>query len=270
MTSPDLTVTDLRAPGHPKRLVVLTPGLGTDLSSTWAKVVSLLPQSWRIIGVDLPGHGASAPWTHAPVEPLMSDLACGLVEAVLQTMDQEPHLRNLPVHFAGISLAGGLALQLALDHHATFTSVASVCAGPRFGTSDAWLERAQTVRQTGTSSLRDGSRGRWFSRETLATRPMEVDAALQSLMEVDDESYALLCEVLADFDLVEQLETLGSPVLVLSGSQDSVSPPEVGRLISESVPGARQHVVVDVAHQAPTEAPGRVAEQLRSFFEGPG
>lgn len=267
MTSPHLTVTDLQAPADPTRLVVLTPGLGTDLASTWASVVPELPKSWRVIGVDLPGHGESAPWTDAPLEPLMSDLACSVVEAVLRTMDEQPHLRGLPVHFAGISLAGGLALQLAQDHSATFTSVACVCSGPRFGTPEAWLERAEIVRLRGTAELREGSLSRWFSAETLIERPEEVDAMLRSLTETDEESYALLCEVLADFDLSEHLETLGSPVLVLSGAQDSVSPPEAGRLVSEAVLGARQHVIPGVAHQAPMEAPEEVADQLRAFFE---
>lgn len=267
MTSPHLTVTDLQAPAHPTRLVILAPGLGTDLASTWAAVVPELPRSWRVIGVDLPGHGFSGPWTDAPIEPLMSDLACSVVEAALRTMDDQPGLRDLPVHFAGISLAGGIALQLARDHSATFTSVACVCSGPRFGTTDAWLERAQSVRLGGTEGLSEGSRGRWFAAETLTDRPNEVDDVLRSLAQTDDESYALLCEVLADFDLSDKLETLGSPILVISGSQDSVSPPEAGRLISEGVPGARQHVIPGVAHQAPMEAPEQVADQLRVFFE---
>lgn len=267
MSAPHLTAAALRTPENPTRLVVLGPGLGTTVTSSWWRVLPELPESWRVVGVDLPGHGESAPWTGPPDEPAMADLACSVVEAVLHEMDQDPRLQELPVHFAGISLAGGIALQLALHHAKTFSSVASICSGPRFGSAQTWLERAASVRSGGTAQLREGSRQRWFTPDFIEAQSSAVASALESLEQADDESYALLCETLADFDLTDRLQELAAPALVLSGALDVVSPPEVGRLVEESSESAVQHVIESTAHQAPLEKPTAVAAHLRAFFD---
>jgi pimeloyl-ACP methyl ester carboxylesterase len=85
-------------------VLVLIHGFG-DSASGWSQVVAALAEDYRVVALDLPGHGASGP--NAP--PLgFDDLEAGL-EAALE--DQGDRLILL-----GNSLGGWLATLFALDH----------------------------------------------------------------------------------------------------------------------------------------------------------
>lgn len=266
MSTPALSTTRLHVPDDPRRLVVLAPGLGTHAAGAWGPAVPHLPSDWHTIGVDLPGHGASDPWHEPPQEPSVADLAHGVSESVLRELDAHPALKDVPAHFAGVSLSGGLALQLARDHHALFTSVAGICTGPAFGSPDTWRERASAVRDAGLAGLRDASRRRWFADGFSDVRPDVVESVLSGLDTADAHSYAALCEALADYDLVDQLPSLRIPVLAVSGSEDLVSTPEQGARIAAGVADGRHEIIPCVAHQAPAESPAAVVRILADFF----
>lgn len=113
--APKLAVTVLRAPAEPARVVALMPGLGTAVSGTWDRTAEHLAADSHVIALDLPGHGRSPAWDAAGEAPSMEWLARA-TDATIEAELEEAALNGLPLHFAGISLAGGLALQLALDH----------------------------------------------------------------------------------------------------------------------------------------------------------
>jgi len=87
--------------------------LGTGVTALWSECARLLPDDVLVLGWDLPGHGASRPHDEATT---VADLAAAVVTMLDELTDQGEIPRGLPVHYAGVSLNGAVALQLALDH----------------------------------------------------------------------------------------------------------------------------------------------------------
>ena len=68
-------------------------------------------------------------------------------------------------------------------------------------------------------------------------------------------------------DLTGQLGTLAVPTLLLWAGDDPLSPPGVGELLRERIPGARL-VVLPGGHDLAERSPGPVAAAIRSHLAG--
>ncbi len=254
--APRIGLTPLNVPGRGDVLFV-GAGLGTRASTLWAQVVPLLP-GVEVIGVDLPGHGAAPP-THA--EFTVADLAESLRQAA------SPYVqRGQRVFYAGVSLAGAVALELAL-RPGPFTAVAAIASASRLGQPQAWRERAELVSRAGTSVMVAGSAARWFAPGFSAQAPQTVGAMLDDLVEVDDGSYALCCQALATFDLRGQLVRSQVPALLIPGELDEVVSVAAAEADLAQMPGAGLRIATAAAHQPPVEAAEPVAQFLRELME---
>lgn len=252
MSTPRVTTTLLKPAQDPARVLVVGAGLGTGVQALWSLAAQQLPEDTVVVGYDLPGHGASEP--HA--EPFsMAELADAVVAAVQALQEDGTVPADLPVHFAGVSLNGCVALQLALDHADTVSGVAVICSAAKIGEAGSWRERAELVERAGTPTLVEGSAQRWFADGFIAAHPERTTGLLHTLQEADRHSYARLCEALADFDVRGRLGEIAVPVLTIHGVADQVTPPSAGEEIAAAVPGTVTHVFDETAHQAPSSSP---------------
>ncbi|GGC33296.1 3-oxoadipate enol-lactonase [Brevibacterium sediminis] len=276
----DLTASVLAAPASPAtdaRVLVVLPSLGTSVAALWqqaaTELTALSPET-TVIGIDLPGHGRSAPvdvpaGTSMTPRVTMSDLA----EAVLGTLDRvlpDVAAPGAPVDLAGDSIGGATALQLALDHGDRFGRIAVFCTGAKIGEASAWEERAQTVATSGTPTQVIGSAQRWFGEGFMDREPEASAALLHSLQDADRFSYASLCYALADFDVRARLPEITRPLLAVAGSQDQPTPATKLAEIANGVPGALLEVIDGAAHLVPAEAPVVTASLLADFLQGKG
>lgn len=231
-------------------VLVLGPSLGTSATTLWGRAAATLAEHVRVIGWDLPGHGASAP-AHAPFT--IADLATGVLELVERVA---PGSR---FHYAGDSVGGAVGLQLLLDAPDRVTSATLLCTGAQIGTPEAWHERAATVRASGTGALLVGSAERWFGPGFMEREPDVAGRLLHALRDADADGYAATCEALATFDVTDRLAEINAPVLAVAGAHDVPTPPESLATIAEGVRDGRLVVLDDVAHLAPAESPAEVA-----------
>src|SRR5262249_20640193 len=100
--------------------VVLLHGLGAR-AADWSFQVPALAERYRVIAVDLPGHGRSA----LPVERITIDGIASRVCALVS------HVSAGPVHLVGLSLGGCVALALAAQTPACVRSLTLVNAFAR-------------------------------------------------------------------------------------------------------------------------------------------
>lgn len=235
--------------------LVLGQSLGTS-TILWDRVIPLLRDHFTILSVDLPGHGQSPPAT----EPFS---IAELADAVVATADAA----GLGSFFyAGVSLGGQVALELALLHPQRLDGVSIICSAAAIGSPEGWSERAATVRASGTAVMVEGSALRWFAKGFIEEQPEHAGALLNSLVHTDDNSYALCCEALAASDIRQRLGEITVPTLALWGSDDAVITPEQARLVSDSVVTGRGIEIAGAAHLAPIEKPDEVAAALLDFF----
>jgi 3-oxoadipate enol-lactonase/4-carboxymuconolactone decarboxylase len=164
--------------------------------------------------------------------------------------------------YAGDSVGGAVGLQLLLDAPERVTSAALLCTGAVIGDPELWRVRAATVRESGTESVVLLSAERWFAAGFADREPAVAAALLDALRDTNAECYALVCEALAVFDVVDRLPQITTPVLAIAGAQDIPTPPEGLAQIASGVSDGRLIVLDGVGHLAPAEAPDRVADLI--------
>ncbi len=255
MTVPTLVATSAESASDAP-LLVLGPSLGTAGSVLWSTTIPHLADRFRIITWDLPGHGASPRAT----EPFT---IAELAEGVVRILDD---LGAATALYAGVSVGGGTGLELALRHADRIEKAAIVCATYRFATPESWHERAQQVRTQSTSSLVVATAQRWFAPGRMAANPVISGMLLHNLQDADDESYALVCEALAGFDLEARLGDITIPVLDVWGDQDPTIAWDTALKVAATVPQGAAVAIEDAAHLAPADQPEAVAEALIDFL----
>ena len=246
----ELTATRLAGSPQATAVLIVGPSLGTSVEALWGRCAARLP--FEVVGWDLPGHGRSRPAREAFS---VSGLA-GAVRDLAQAMGS-----GRAAWYAGVSLAGAVGLELALDP-GPFGAVAVLASAPKIGDAEAWRERADLVRREGTAVMVAGSAERWFAPGFTEREPAVAGALLTSLSKTDRESYALACEALASFDLRDRVSARKVPLLAAAGQHDPVVPPGQARSGTHD----EFAVLPGCGHLPPAEDPAAVADLLTGFF----
>ncbi|SFT87485.1 alpha/beta fold hydrolase [Arthrobacter sp. ov118] len=243
-----------------KPLLIVGPSLGTS-SLLWNQAGAALGNDVDVVAWDLPGHGVSPAAKETFTVAELADAVIALIDSIA------PGTR---FHYAGVSLGAATGLQLAIKHGDRLKSLSVQCSGAKLGTPEGWLERAETVRTQGTPVMIQGSAQRWFAPGFMDRQPEASSRLLHTLRDADRFSYAFCCEALAGFDVRDQLGTIQVPTQVVAGVLDSVAPPSMAEEVAAGITsggGTATAVSLEgVAHLAPFEAPGHVAELLKSLI----
>lgn len=238
-------------------LLVLGPSLGTT-SALFSPMVAALRRErpgLRILRFDIPGHGASP----VPTEPFT---IAEIADAVLRLVDETGGGR---FHYAGVSFGGTIGVELALRVPERLLSLAVICSDAKIGSFESWADRAAQVRAQGTPSLVGATPGRWFAEGFIARDPAEASRTLDELSHIDDESYALCCEALGNFDRSADAGTISVRTAVISGEHDPVTTPAALTELAARIPGARYLEVAGASHLAVLERPAEVARILATL-----
>ena len=234
--------------------LVLLHSIGTDMS-VWDRGVPTLLRRFRLLRIDLRGHGAS----DAPDGDYeMAAMACDVVAAM-----DAAGIDSAAV--AGVSLGGMVAMQLALDHPGRILKLALVCTT---ASSDRamWEERVMAVRAHGMEAVADVAMDRFLSPSFAAAEPAAAASVRTGLLRTPPQGYAGAAAAIRDMTLLRRLAGLKAATLVIGGDRDVSMPfAEHGGRIAEAVPGS-QVVHLDAAHLAPVEAPVALAAALTAFL----
>jgi 3-oxoadipate enol-lactonase len=253
---PDLTFTRLAGSSSSGRLLVVGPSLGTSVEALWDRAAAALAPAVEVVGWDLPGHGRSA----ATTEPFT---VAELADAVRRRVPELTAGR--PASYAGVSLGGAVALQLALDP-GVLDAVVCIASAAKIAEEATWIERAALVRAAGTPVMVGPSSQRWFADGFVAREPAVANRLLLSLSDADQESYALACDALARFDLRASLDRVKARLHVAAGAHDVVVPVELARQTAAAA-GATFDVLPACGHLPPAENPAAVAALLTESWE---
>jgi len=256
MSEPTLTVTRLAASRSADAVLLVGAGLGTSAEALWSSVAGLLADGTEVLGVDLPGHGRSPAARAGFTVTELASAVRGLAVDVAA---------GRPVYYAGVSLAGAVAIELAIEP-GPFRAVAALAAAARIGVPEGWRERADLVRRAGTPVLVSGSAERWFAPGFIERDPTAANRLLLALSATDDTSYVRCCEALTGFDATARLGSVAAPLLLGPGAHDSVVTVAQAEATAEATPGAAVRVFDRCAHQPPVEDPVAVATTLTTHF----
>lgn len=235
--------------GAPTAILLGSLGASRDM---WDPQVEALSESARIITVDLRGHGESP----APVgEYSMTDLA----DDVLALMDS---LGIDSAHIVGLSLGGAVAQTIALDHPERLRTLTLISTAPKFGETDAWLDKAENVHANGTGVLADTVVGNWFTDECFAENPQLPARFADGIRATSDEGYAGCCHAIAGFDTREQLGDITVPTWVIAGEEDTSTPLDVVTSLYDGIPESSLTEISPAKHLVNVEVPDAVNRVL--------
>lgn len=242
-TAGDLYVRDSGGAG---RTVLLIHGWGADSLITWAGTIPTLRERWRVISVDLPGHG------HSSGSGAFDILRCadGIAE-VLEARDIEGSL------VCGYSLGGAVMLQLAHRHRTRVGAVVPIATGARlisFG--------AGGVRVAGNLLRNSWGRGGYDPEEE--ARILHAQHIARSIVRHDAKALGDALREAAAFDGRDIARGLCIPSSMLITKLDVVVRPALQRELAELLDATR--VEVGFGHDYCTKR--RFADTLATAIDG--
>lgn len=230
------------------RVVCMTHSLASD-GGMWAEQVpALLSGGFRVLRVDMRGHGGSSPVSG---DYTMSQLA-GDVAGVLDALG----IGN--VHYIGLSIGGMLGQAFALEHGDRLLSAmwCDTLPSAPVGAAQAWADRMTTVRQANTlAPIADTTVERWFTDAFRPRSPGRWQQIRDTVVGTTPAGYLGCAAAIQNFDFVAGLPTLRLPVLVVCGAEDPGTPPAENRRLAGLVPGGRYEEIADARHFPNVEQP---------------
>ncbi len=216
----------------------------------------------RVLLVDLHGHGAStAPDRLFTLEEMADDLA-----RALDALDIDG------VGYVGHSMGGMVGQRLALRHPDRVKAMALL-------NTTAGVD-PDTIRDL-FHHVNETSRGKPSDPRTVAfvlslmfceafreNHPEAVKPFEKLLFEPTEQDgvYRAAHAVIWRQSILESLEELDVPTLVMTSDLDTAVPAVWGEAIAASVPRARLHPLEGCGHLSPVEQPQAVAQVLGDFF----
>lgn len=253
LSEPEMNVSYLEAgQGAP---LVLIHGVGMNAES-WTPQIEALQSRYRVIAVDMPGHGMSEGFRHAAT---LEDYV-GWIAAFLR---QQPESQfAVAGHSMGALITAGLAIE-----HPEQVSHAIVMSGVyqrSEAARHAVMARAAEL-VSGDAQL-DSPLARWFSDtpEESAIRE-RVSGWLNT---VDVAGYARAYQAFAAGDAVyaARWKEMRCPVMVLTGEQDANSSPEMARKMAAAAPQGKAVIISNAKHMVSLTDAARVNAEILAFL----
>lgn len=240
--------------GQGASIVLLHP-IGLDHRS-WEYAADHLPGRYRQLAVDLRGHGRS----DIPTSPFaLDDLASDVAELL--------GALGAPSIVVGASMGGMVAQLVAIGRPDLVSALvlADTAASFTAATRAVLRERARTVASRGMGAIIDETLRRWFSRDFAGRRPDVVRVVRTWLMASDPTIHAWSWSAIAELDTEATLARLRVPALVITGSADVSTPPEIGRVLAERA-GAAYAEIDGAGHMSHIERPEEFGRLVTDFL----
>jgi len=253
------TVRERRQPGPHARTIVLSHALGCD-QSMWDALANDLAAQHRVICFDHRGHGDS----DVPPGPYtLADLADDAHALLREVSGSEP------VVWIGLSLGGMVGQELALRYPERVSAmvIAHSSSGYSAEEREPWQQRIDIVSAQGLEEIADKTMQRWFTEGFRQTQAATVARWRRRVVSTPVAGYLAACHAVMNLDITPRLSGLRLPTLVIGGSEDTSTPPEMSRTMAAAIPGAELVVMDGVAHLGVLEQPNAFGELVHRFIE---
>lgn len=272
ITLSDGAIAHVRDEGNPDGApIVLVHGSNASLH-TWEPWVGLLGDTYRVITLDMPGHGLTGPVPANDYSPrAMADFTREVVQ----------HLGLETFTLGGNSMGGGVTLHYAAAYPGDLDGIILVCSGgiargaDEESSGDAARSFSLVNMPVVSQALRwltprfifeDGLRGVFVDQsvvtDEMITRYVELNV-MEGTRDATRARFGTPRMTLAD----EVLAQMEMPALVMWGDKDPLIPVSVGARMHELLPNSTFVVYENVGHIPMEEVPAVSAADVRGFME---
>ena len=274
LTLPSGATVHYRDEGQPDGPVLLLVHGSNSSLHTWEPWVKALSDTYRIVTLDLPGHGLTG--THESDEYTRA----GQVAFVKALVD---HLGLNGFVMGGNSMGGGVTLQYAVDHGDDLIGIIPVSSSgmPRGAATSSpplafrlagtpvinQLMLVITPRSIVENGLKHSIEDDGIVTEAMIDRyyDLTLHDGNRGATRTRFQGYAERGS--ADLALAEGLKNIDLPVLILWGENDPLIPVEYAHAMKEALPQAKLVIYENVGHIAMEEVPEESAAEVRAFME---
>ncbi|HEY3909205.1 MAG TPA: alpha/beta hydrolase [Stellaceae bacterium] len=241
-------------------VVCITHSLASDGGSWAEQVPALLQAGYRVLRLDMRGHGGSDPVAGDYTMPQLA----GDVAAVLDA------LGFARVHYIGLSIGGMIGQAFALEHGHRLISALwcdTLPASPP-GAAEIWGPRMAAVRAANSlAPIAEASMDRYLSPAFQAKNPGRWKQLRDTVVGTTPAGYLGCSAAILDFDFTARLPSLRLPVLVVCGEEDAGTPASENRRLAGLVPGARYEEIAGMRHFPNVEAPAVFNRIMLSWLD---
>lgn len=214
---------------------------------------------FRVIRIDLPGHGQS---------PLIDGAAtlAGFADEVAKVLDD---LGIERAAFVGLSLGGMVAQAFALKYPQRCSALvlAHTSARTDAPVRELWKGRLEQLEKDGLPAQAEAILGRWFPPAFAEASPMTLQWIASQIRATSPEGYATAIRAIQQLDHLDMLKNITAPTLVMAGEADMAAPPAAGALMTGQIANARLVVLPGVAHLGNVQAPVLFTETVGAFLQ---
>jgi len=240
--------------------VLFVQGLGMDARG-WALQRGAFGRRHRCIAVDNRGTGKS----DAPDGPY--DLVRMAQDAV-EVLDAAGVER---AHVVGASMGGVIAQIIGVLHPDRVQSLVLACTACRHHKwrRDLLAEWAELVTAKGMQAMTDDGM-RWLIGPRLQRRfGVFMNVLARVLVQTKPAAFAAQVEAILAMpdDMRNELHTITAPTLVITGSQDTLTPLGDAEEMAELISGSRLYVLRGAAHGLMAEAPNAFNDAVIRFID---
>jgi len=239
--------------------VLMIQGLGMN-ARAWALQRGAFGRNHRCIAIDNRGTG------HSDVPPGPYDLVRMGMDAV-EVLDAE-HIPS--AHMVGASMGGVIAQILGVMYPDRVHSLTLACTACRHHEwrRELLAEWGEEVLAHGMTALTDDGM-RWLIGPRLQRRwGVFVNVLARVLIQTKPEAFAAQVDAILAMpdDMRGELHTITAPTLVITGSQDTLTPLGDAEELAELISTARLYVLRAAAHGLMAEAPNAFNDAVLRFL----
>lgn len=225
----------------------------------WDPQMALLTKHFKVLRFDTRGHGKSI----APMGPYTMDLLAEDAYALFA------ELGITQTHWMGLSMGGMIGQTLALKYPNVCASLvlADTTSRRPDNALKMWGDRIEIVRAQGMQGLLANTLSRWFTEPFLQQKSSALQAIEKGILDTPVEGFAGCCEAIARIDTFDRLPEIKCPVLIMVGSDDHGTPPEMARKIQAQIPQSVLHIIEQASHISNVEQTAVFNQHLTAFYQ---
>ncbi len=238
--------------------LVLIHGLGSSLRD-WEMQVPEFSKHYKVVTFDVRGHGRSSKPRGPYSISMFADDAANLMR----------ELDIVPAHVLGISMGGMIAYQLAVDYPELLHSLIAANCTPEllmqtFGERFQMWQRQLIVKLIGMRKMGEVLSQRLFIKpEHDELRKIFVERWAEN----DPKAYLAATRSLVGWSVVDQLEELEIPTLIIAADEDYAFFGDK-ETYAAMLTDAKMVVIEDSRHATPAERPELFNRAVVEFLAG--
>lgn len=230
-------------------------------SAMWEPQIQKFPKDYRVIAMDLRGHGDSeAPLWHFTLDDFAED-----IRELLRTLEVEQ------ATFVGCSMGGYILLALVRKFPELVRGLVLADTRAQADTVEGKAGRfamAQVAYRQGSPAIAEMMMPKLFSPGSLENRQDLVEK-IRSIIHKNQTS-GIVVDLMAMArrpDSTPLLSQISCPTLVIVGEEDVATPPSEAQYIADRITGATLVTIPQAGHLANLEQPETFNRALKDFLE---